>query len=226
MTATIDPLSDAKIIESWHTNAAPWTDAVRAGEIASRKLCTDRAIVDAVLDGAPRTALDVGCGEGWLARALAQRGVDVVGTDAIPALVERARQQGGGEFHTLTYAQLQGGLERRFDAVICNFALLGEPSVRDVFSAVPALLQPGGRFVVQTLHPLVACGDQPYVDGWRHGSWAGFSDAFSDPAPWYFRTLESWTRLFREHSLTLREIREPVHPVTGRPASALFIGAA
>jgi hypothetical protein len=46
-------------------------------------------------------------------------------------------------------------------------------------------------FIIQTLHPLIACGDFSYQDAWREGSWAGFSDDFTDLAPWYFRTLES-----------------------------------
>jgi 2-polyprenyl-3-methyl-5-hydroxy-6-metoxy-1,4-benzoquinol methylase len=218
------PLSDEKIIDSWHINAAAWTHAVRAGSIASRKLCTDRAIVDAVLDGAPHSVLDVGCGEGWLVRALAQRGVDALGVDVVPELVERARQN-GGEFRTLSYAALRAGdLAARFDAVVCNFSLLGEQSVADVFAAAPQLLNPRGRLIVQTLHPLLAGGDQPYADGWRHGSWDGFSSDFTDPAPWYFRTLESWVRLFAAHGLHLHALREPLHPATGRPASVVFIG--
>lgn len=220
-----NPLSDEKIIDAWHANAAPWTDAVRAGSIASRRLCTDRAIVDAVMERAPRTVLDVGCGEGWLARALAARGVDVLGVDAIPALVERARELGGGRFRVLTYGAL-ADVGARFDAVACNFALLGERSVEEVFAAARALLGMDGRFIVQTLHPLLACGEQPYVDGWRPGSWDGFGPAFSDPAPWYFRTLESWVRLFSRHGLVLRELREPLHPGTGRPASVLFVAQA
>lgn len=43
-----DALRDAEIIDAWHANAAPWTVAVRAGEIASRRLATDAAIIDAV----------------------------------------------------------------------------------------------------------------------------------------------------------------------------------
>jgi SAM-dependent methyltransferase len=218
----IDPLSDEKIIESWHANADAWTGAVRAGAIASRKLCTDRAIVDAVIECAPHSAIDIGCGEGWLVRALCERGIQALGVDAIPALVERARAA-GGDFAQLSYAELGNGGLARFDAVVCNFSLLGEQSVLDVFAAVPALLNSGGTFIVQTLHPLQACGDQPYVDGWRHGSWDGFSDDFTDPAPWYFRTLESWVRLFERHGLQLKALREPLHPTTGRPASVLFI---
>jgi hypothetical protein len=30
------------------------------------------------------------------------------------------------------------------------------------------LLNAGGTAIVQTLHPVIACGDAPYVDGWRH----------------------------------------------------------
>jgi 2-polyprenyl-3-methyl-5-hydroxy-6-metoxy-1,4-benzoquinol methylase len=223
---SIDPLSDAKIIESWHTNAAAWTGAVRAGAIASRKLCTDRAIVDAVVECAPRSALDIGCGEGWLVRALGERGVQALGIDAIPELVEQARQS-GGNFELCSYMELNSGrLAQTFDAVVCNFSLLGEQSVLDVFTTVPGLLNRGGTCLVQTLHPLLACGDQPYVDGWRRGSWDGFSSDFTDPAPWYFRTLESWVRLFERCGLRLRELREPVHPGTGKPASVLFVAEA
>jgi SAM-dependent methyltransferase len=222
----VSPLSDAKIIESWHTNAEAWTGAVRAGVIASRKLCTDGAIVEAVVGCAPRSVIDVGCGEGWLVRALGERGIRALGVDAIPALVERARAAGGA-FEQLSYAELgMGRLAFTADVVVCNFSLLGEQSVLDVFAALPALLNPGATFIVQTLHPLQACGDQPYVDGWRRGSWDGFSSDFTDPAPWYFRTLESWVRLFDRHGLRLRELREPVHPATGKPASVLFVAEA
>ena len=88
---TIDQLSDAKIVDSWHKNATPWTDAVRDSQIESRKLVTNQAIVDAVRRRAPRTVLDIGCGEGWLVRALAERGMRATGVDVVPALIEQAR---------------------------------------------------------------------------------------------------------------------------------------
>ena len=33
---TSDPLSDARIVDSWGKNASPWTAAVRENQIASR----------------------------------------------------------------------------------------------------------------------------------------------------------------------------------------------
>jgi SAM-dependent methyltransferase len=215
---------DTKIIDSWHKNTAPWTTAVREGEIESRTLVTNRAIVDAVRSLAPATGIDIGCGEGWLVRAL--DGVAMIGVDVVPGLVDAARQAGGGDFRTMSYEEIaQGRLNLALDVAICNFSLLGEESVAGLFRAAPSFLRPGGAFVVQTMHPVTACGDAPYRDGWREGSWDGFNAGFTDPPPWYFRTLASWIKLYGDHGLQLREVREPLHPRTGKPASLILVGA-
>jgi len=220
-----DRLSDAKIVESWGKNALPWTVAVREGQIESRKQITDQAIVEAILSRSPDSVLDIGCGEGWLVRELATRNIHVVGTDVVPGLVEAARRAGGGDFRAMSYEEIAAGkLAVSVDVVVCNFSLLGKESVDGVFRAAPSLLVSQGSLIVQTLHPVIACGDLPYRDGWREGSWAGFSADFSDPAPWYFRTLESWIKLFEDSGFRLREVREPLHPKTRKPASVIFIG--
>jgi hypothetical protein len=113
----------------------------------------------------------------------------------------------------------------KVDAIIANFSLIGKESVEGVIRRAPALLERDGALIIQTLHPLVATGDQPYEDGWRHGSWAGFSCSFSDPAPWYFRTVETWKSLITECGFGSIEVREPLHPATGKPASIIFIAA-
>jgi len=221
-----DPLSDAKIVDSWNKNASAWVAAVRGGLIESRRQVTDDAIIEAVMSCVPRTVLDIGCGEGWLARSLAEKGVAVVGIDAVSSLVEQARRGGGGTFHTLSYEDLAAGaLRDRADVIVSNFALLGNESVNGVVRVARTLLNPGGSLVVQTLHPAVSCGALPYRDGWREGSWDGFGSAFTDPAPWYFRTLQSWTRLFADSGLRLRALREPLSPATGKPASIIFVAS-
>jgi 2-polyprenyl-3-methyl-5-hydroxy-6-metoxy-1,4-benzoquinol methylase len=222
---TSDSFSDARILDAWHKNARSWTNAVREEEIESRKQVTNRAIIDTILGCLPRAVLDIGCGEGWLARELTARHIKVVGIDAVPELIEAARLAGGGDFQVMTYEAIAAGeLEASVDTVVCNFSLLGKESVEGLFKAVPALLNPNGAFIVQTLHPLTVCGDLPYQDGWREGSWAGFGDDFTDPPPWFFRTLESWIKLFVDNGFRLREVREPLHPETQKPASVIFVG--
>jgi 2-polyprenyl-3-methyl-5-hydroxy-6-metoxy-1,4-benzoquinol methylase len=219
----IEPLSDGKIIDSWKRNALPWMNAVRGGEIESRRLVTDQAMLDAVLACEPATVVDLGCGEGWLALALQQYGIGVTAVDVVPELVLAATEAGLIDGRVLSYEEIAAGrLKLSADVVVCNFSLIGKESVEGLLRSMPMLLKPDGSLIVQTLHPLIACGDLPYVDGWRRGSWAGFGETFSDAPPWYFRTLHTWLELMWTSRLTLREMREPLHPRTGKPASVIF----
>lgn len=219
-----DQARDARIVQSWRTNASSWTVAVRDGRIESRQQVTDAAIVDAVLSRSPHSVLDIGCGEGWLARELAARNIRTTGIDVVPELVEAARRAGGGDFHVGSYEELVAGkFEMQADVAVCNFSLLGRESVVSLVRAAPSFLGTNGSLIVQTLHPVMSCGDLPYRDGWREGSWTGFGPEFTDPAPWYFRTLESWTTLFTDCGLRLLEMREPLHPESRKPASVIFI---
>ncbi|RDS86248.1 methyltransferase domain-containing protein [Dyella psychrodurans] len=222
-TAHDDLDNEHTILPSWERNAYAWTHSVRDGHIESRRMVTDGAIIDVILDGEPRFVLDLGCGEGWLVRALAARRVRALGVDAVSDLVAQARAA-GGDFRLASYEDIIAGrLSLRADTVACNFALLGKDSVERLMPAVASLLEAGGRFVIQTVHPLVAGGDHPYSDGWRQENWTGFGAAFPSPAPWYFRTLASWVALFTRSGWHLCEMREPLHPGTGRPASVIFV---
>lgn len=216
--------NDALLGERWRRHSGAWIDAVRERRIPSRVAVTDQALVDAILDYRPATLLDLGCGEGWLARRLAPLGIAVTGIDAAPALIDAARLAGGGRFLVAGYDALPPDLGN-FAMAVSNFALLGKEPVERLFATLPRRL-PGGHFIVQTLHPLTASGEQTYRDGWRQDSWAAFSAGVEAPPPWYFRTLESWVRLFSAHGLRLLELREPRAPATGEPASVIFIAAA
>jgi hypothetical protein len=124
----------------------------------------------------------------------------------------------------MSYEELADGLlADRFDAVVANFALIGAEAVDALIASVPRLLAPNGSLLIQTIHPVVANGDLPYKDGWRPGSWAGFSSEFTDPAPWYFRTMETWEKLIGDSGLRLQQRLEPINPGTGKPASVIFI---
>ncbi len=216
---------DRQIIDSWHKNANAWSVAIQTQQIASRQLVTNRSILDAVASCNAHTVIDIGCGEGWLTRELTARGMDVLGVDVVPAFIERSQTIGTGRFAVANYSEIaMGKLGERFDLAVANFSLFGDESVTSLFKSFRSILNPHSTVIVQTLHPIVACGDFPYLDGWRASLWTGFSDDFTDPAPWYFRTLATWVKLFTDHDLTIVEIREPIHPQTGKPAAAILIG--
>jgi len=212
----------ARMRESWERNAAAWTEAVREQRIASRRAGTDTAIVDAVLRLAPSRVLDVGCGEGWLARVLAERGVAVVGIDASLALIEAARALGGGRFEAMTYADVAAdALGAPFDVAVCNFALL-EENLAPAFDAIARTLGANGRLLVQTVHPWTACGEATYENGWRLETFAAFGGGFLAPMPWYFRTLGAWIDALAASGFRVERIEEPVDRESGRPLSLLL----
>lgn len=79
-----------RLRSSWDENAAAWTTAVREARIPSRRAGTDAAIVAACNRHDAKRILDVGCGEGWLARALAAPGREVLGIDGSAGLIDAA----------------------------------------------------------------------------------------------------------------------------------------
>ena len=219
-------LSDKEIIKSWELNAQPWNEAIENQSIESRTSLTNQAIIDAIWDQQPASFWDLGCGEGWLSREIGARGIKTLGTDVISDLLEIARQKDpNGSYELLAYEDIDSFIPKQsFDIICCNFSLIGKESVAHIFTHISSFLSAEGKFMVQTLHPKTACGDEDYVDGWRKGSWAGFSEDFCRPAPWYFRTIDSWKELYRGNGFQLSDIREPIHPKTGLPASIIFIG--
>jgi 2-polyprenyl-3-methyl-5-hydroxy-6-metoxy-1,4-benzoquinol methylase len=213
----------ARMRQSWDSNAAAWTDAVRERRIASRRAGTDAAIVAAVLRTKPASVLDVGCGEGWLARSLAAQ-CRVVGVDASEGLIASARNLGGGTFVAMTYDEIgarAAELGAPFDVAVCNFSLL-EVELAPLLDALRGVLAPRGRLVIQTVHPWVACGSEPYADGWREETFASFGGGFTAPMPWYFRTPASWVDAIGASRFAIERIVEPVDADSGRPLSLLI----
>jgi 2-polyprenyl-3-methyl-5-hydroxy-6-metoxy-1,4-benzoquinol methylase len=220
----VDAERAARIQQSWETNAGAWTEAVRTQRIPSRRAGTDAAIVAAVLRTKPANVLDVGCGEGWLARAIAPHGCRVVGIDSSEALIESARALGGGTFVAMTYDAIgarASGLGASFDVAVCNFSLL-EANLAPLLGALRGVLAARGRLVIQTVHPWIAKGDEPYADGWREETFAGFGGRFAGTMPWYFRTLASWIDAIGIAGFAIERMVEPVNAESGQPLSLLI----
>lgn len=218
--------SEYTLLQSWHHNAQSWIEAIRTGAIESRLKVTDQAILLAVLSRQPERVLDLGCGEGWLLRALAERAIEAVGVDGDATLVEAARAAGSSQVHLASYEELVGtkvNIGSHYDLICANFALL-QQDIIPLLAAMYALLTPGGALVIQTLHPWVAAAGD-YQDGWREESFAGFAGQWQS-MPWYFRTMSSWLNALDMAGFQLVALQEPQHPQNPMPQSLLLVAEA
>lgn len=223
---------EQKIVNAWQENAEPWDDLIRNKKISSRELLSNQAIVDAVVATKPKKVLDIGCGEGWLCRALCAQGVESWGCDVVAELIKRAEYKHSveldsvsGSYQVVAYQQLlESYAGQKFDVCVCNFSLLGEGSTEQVIIACRSLLASGGKLIIQTLSPKNNSSTDSYQDGWREGSWAGLEPTtvqFKSAAPWYFRTLEAWLKMFEQYDYQLVKQYQPSHPQLP-PSSIIF----
>jgi SAM-dependent methyltransferase len=112
-------------------------------------------LVDA-LGLAPGTCvLDVGCGPGRHALAMARRGIAVHGVDRADAFLDLARAEAANEDLPATFEHLDVRdleVDGTYDAVVClcqgGFGLLGGRDEEDVLSRIVRATRPGGAVAV------------------------------------------------------------------------------
>ena len=209
---------------SWIANAANWTRAVRGGLIPSRKAGTDAAIVAAIAERGPRQLLDVGCGEGWLVRAVKTKlSCEAIGIDGSAVLIRAASAADpAGRYVTLSYGDLVAGRHDfggGFDLIAFNYALFEEDIV-PLLRAARDLLAPRGAIVIQTLHPDSFAGA---AEGWRTEDFSAFESRDWTPMPWYHRSVASWHAAIAQAGLIVAETRTPKAQPDGPPLSLLLI---
>jgi ubiquinone/menaquinone biosynthesis C-methylase UbiE len=146
--------------EQWDAKAAFWDEAIGDGNQA--QLVLVGPAVERLLDLKPgEVVLDLACGNGVVARRLAQLGARVVACDFSEALLARARARTTDHGDRIEYvladatdeAQMLALGDRCFDAVVCNQALHDIADITPLLRALARLLKPDGRFVFSLPHP-------------------------------------------------------------------------
>ncbi len=147
--------------ELWNRKARFWDELHGDGGNSFHRRLIEPTVLQLLGLRPAETVLDIGCGNGALARRLAERGARVTAFDFSDELIRLAQARGGADSAEIMYhiidatdeaAMLALGVGR-FDAVTCTMTLMDIPTIEPLFRAAARLLRVGGRFVFSTQHP-------------------------------------------------------------------------
>lgn len=169
--------------------------------------------------------LDLACGQGLAARALAAAGAaEVVGVDSSAAMLDLARSHGGAP--SLRYveddAQRLDRLEDdSFDGATCQLGLMDIPDLASTLAAVARVLVPCGWFAFVIGHPCFLAPEAQTIaseDG-RVGRWVAdyFQERFwrsTNPrgvrrAGNHHRMVSTYLNALAAHGFVLQRAEEP-----------------
>jgi SAM-dependent methyltransferase len=109
----------------------------------------------------PCRVVDVGCGEGRLARDLKHLGYEVVGIDASPTLLAAAREADPGGTYELADAAALPLSDASADLVTAFMSLHDIDDIDAALREVARVLVPGGRLRSAIVHPINSAGRFP-----------------------------------------------------------------
>ena len=226
---------------SWEDHAQWWIDGFTGG--------VDPEYVEQIipmalreLDGYARV-LDVGCGEGQIARVLQSRtSVQsfVVGVDPTQGQVDVAVERSVGEQYLRSGADALPFPDGSFDAVLACLVFEHIDALDEAISEVARILRPGGRFSFFLNHPLLQTPNSGWIDDqmidppeqyWRIGSYLDEAITFEEVEPgvrvrFLHRPLSRYVNTLAEHGLYLEAMFEPAPPAGFLARSADYAFAA
>jgi 2-polyprenyl-3-methyl-5-hydroxy-6-metoxy-1,4-benzoquinol methylase len=206
----------------WLASAPNWIARIRSerGDPSRRGLLDDW-MLDAVGEVRDLDMIDLGCGEGSFDKMLAERGANVTGIDACPAMVDAANARRGDreQYHVNDMESLAGICNAQFDLVTSYITLVDVADHCRAIAEAFRVLRPGGRFVVCNLAPMVTATNTWERDGdgtKRHFRLDNYLDAGAREIPMiggrfanFHRTLSSYITAFLYAGFVLEGLREP-----------------
>lgn len=231
-------LSAVQVGQMWEANAKRWTELGRQGLDVFR----DRVNTPAFLRMLPPVeglrGLDIGCGEGYNTRLVADRGAKMVGFDISPtfvracAMAERGRN-GAIRYHVGSALELPFG-DAVFDFAIATMTYMDVPDRPKALAETCRVLRPGGFLQFSISHPCFTAPSRKWAKD-KHGRKIGLvcSQYFDAPPveqlDWMFgmtdgavtggvenfqsvrfiRILSSWLNLVIDSGFRIERVDEP-----------------
>ena len=170
--------------------------------------------------------LDVGCGEGQVARSLAAQGSTVVGVDPTARNIQVALERGGGPEYLIGTASRLDFPDASFDAVVACLVFEHIDDVDGAVSEVSRVLRPGGQFSFFLNHPLLQTPGSGWIDDhiidppeqyWRIGPYLVETESIEEVEKDVFirflhRPLSRYVNSLVAHGLRIERMLEPGPP--------------
>jgi SAM-dependent methyltransferase len=170
--------------------------------------------------------LDIGCGEGQVARRVAGYGAWVAGIDPTAGQLVVAAERGGGVSYVRGPAEQLPFAAGSFDAALICLTLEHLDPFEPAIHEVGRVLAPGGCFALFLNHPLLQAPDSGWVDDqimeppeqyWRVGAYLVEDVRDEEVAPgvvlpFVHRPLSRYLNLMIDAGLDLRRMLEPAPP--------------
>jgi SAM-dependent methyltransferase len=211
-------------VDHWEAVAAWWQEGFTEGadpEYEEQIL----PLAARHLAGAARV-LDVGTGEGQVARLAAAGGADVVGVEPAWAQVREAVRRGGGPAYARAGAAALPFADAAFDAVVACLVFEHIREVDEALAEVARVLAPGGRFLFFLNHPLLQTPGSGWIDDhvldppeqyWRIGPYLVEDETLEEVEkdvliPFVHRPLSRYVNAMAAGGLLVHCMEEPAPP--------------
>ena len=207
----------AESTEHWSTTAAWWQENFTAGADPEYEEQIIPLAVEHSRDCA--RVLDVGCGDGQIARAVSGT---AVGVDPVWEQLTVARSRGGSYARALAGAlPFNAGV---FDAVIACLVFEHIDDAAGAINEVARVLRDGGRFLFFLNHPLLQTPGSGWIDDhileeqyWRIGPYLVEDTTIEEVdkgvfLPFVHRPLSTYVNLLAAAGLFVTHMEEPAPP--------------
>ncbi len=222
----------------WEKNATAWTKMARLGFDVCRNHLNTPGFLNMLPEVKGLKGLDVGCGEGFNTRLVAELGAQMTGIDICKKFLGFARETEASEPRGIDY-QLASAGDLPFDAgsfdfAIATMSMMDIPNIPAAVAEVFRVLKPGGFFQFSICHPCfqtplfnwtkdengepvgLVCGDYFNEELEQVLEWT-FTSAPEEmkkefgnfTIPTYFKTLSGWLNMLLDIGFVLERFLEP-----------------
>ncbi|MDF2543013.1 MAG: putative methylase [Herbinix sp.] len=170
--------------------------------------------------------LDMGCGEGGYARALAEKGAVVTAVDCSDTMLAYVDDQAiktGLDIKTLLQNSndLNKVMDNEYDIVLCSMMLMDVEDLEGTLKEIHRVLKPTGKVFISILHPCYKPKESKWIieeDGIRvvvtdyfyPTEWIGEIKGISAPVVYRHRTLSDYVKAFTRFGFLLTDMNEPI----------------